>query len=375
MEAGGTTFSRIVAVVAIGVVIVVGLVVSSGSMNSSRSTPPTASTSALTGASASLTSSSSSPASSSSVGSPNPTVEASNSSLGLELLASVNATDIPSEDSINVSMWMMNTRSSANNLSAANDWPVHGLSSWPCGVSDWYPAGLAVYRGYYEVGNVSDGRPLNLWSSLMECPAEPIPSVTSYSFLPRDDIANYSGTSSGSGGNPTRVESSVPIDFAQTLYAANGTEFYSSLGSSLPSAYTLVAGDEWGQIVLMHFRVTPSDNLPRVGDFLSSTGGCSPGPCAGFRLSDAIVFNCASAAATPTGCSATYSEGVRYSAAPIVNYTVTVWYPSYNQPNEPASANCEYEVSPVGALMKPDAPPSFGYCLMINSTSFVVSFD
>jgi hypothetical protein len=224
------------------------------------------------------------------------------------------------------------------------------------------------------MSNLSSARPLyGIWP-LITCPAEAQLNVTSYSFLPKSDIVNYSGypvTSSPSP--PARQESYTRIAFVASIYAANGTGFYSSLDSSLPSTYTLVAGDEWGQIVLAHFEVNASDNLPRVGNFLSSTGGCSPGPCIGQRFSDALIFNCAAAAATPAGCAAIYSEGVRYSAAPPVNYTVTAWYPSYGQPDEPASANCMYNVSPVGALVKPPTPTLFGYCLMINSTAFVVS--
>lgn len=223
------------------------------------------------------------------------------------------------------------------------------------------------------MNNLSSAKPLEIWPGI-PCPAEAQLNVTSYSFLPKDDIVNYSGYPvTSSLPSPARQESSTLIAVGATISAANGTGFYSSLDSSLPSIYTLVAGDEWGQVLLQPFKVTASNNLPRVGNFLSSVGGCSPGPCIGQRFSGALVFNCAEAAATPAGCPAIYSEGVRYSAAPPVNYTVTVWYPSYNQPNEPASANCMYNVTPVGALVKPETPTLFGYCLGVNSTAFVVS--
>jgi hypothetical protein len=223
------------------------------------------------------------------------------------------------------------------------------------------------------MNNLSSAKALEIWPGI-PCPAEAQLNATSYSFLPKDDIANYSGYPvASSPPSVVRQESYTWIAVGASIYAANGTGFYSSLGSSLPSTYTLVAGDEWGQLVLAHFVVTASDNLPKVGNFLSSVGGCSPGPCISQRFSDALVFNCAEAAATSAGCAAIYSEGVRYSAAPPVNYTVTVWYPAYNQLNEPAAANCMYNVTPVGALVKPETPTLFGYCLMVNSTAFVVT--
>jgi hypothetical protein len=223
------------------------------------------------------------------------------------------------------------------------------------------------------MNNLSSAKPLEIWP-IVSCPAGEVLNVTSYSFLPKEDVANFSGYfRTPSPPLPSRQESYTRVALGASIYAANGTGFYYSLGSSLPSTYTLAAGDEWGQVVLLRFKVTASDNLPKVGNFLSSTGGCSPGPCISQRFSDALVFNCADAAATPSGCAQQYSEGVRYSAAPIINYTVTVWYPSYNQPNEPASANCMYNVTPVGALVKPETPTLFGYCLMVSSTAFVVT--
>jgi hypothetical protein len=401
--------SRIVAVVVIAMMVVVGLgVVESGVLNSGHST--TASTSSSSSGTTTITTVSSTGSNSSATLSSstglNQTFEASNSTLGLELLLSVNSTTIPSEDAISISASVVNTLPTSNNLTASDDWAIQGLSSGSCDPQGnstdklFDPVGMTVFRGSYGLQNLSDaGRPLFVWA-IVSCPADFVfvgnqtyiqTNVTSFSLLPGSDNGTYAGFYGVPGPQPPPVCNSGICTYPPNsetyakgvfptrmisggaIYAANGTGFYNSLGSALPSNYTLVAGDEWGQIVLAHFEVTASGNLPKVGNFLSSTGGCSPGPCLGQRFSDALIFNCAAAAATPVGCSAIYSEGVRYSAAPPVNYTVTVWYPSYGQPDEPASANCMYNVSPVGALVKPPTPTLFGYCLMINSTAFVVS--
>jgi hypothetical protein len=366
-KAAKAVSSSVVAVVVIATVIVVGVgVASSGLLNSASST--TASTTGSTSVTIGSSSTSNSSLTLSSSNGLNQTVETSNSTLGLEVLLSVNSTTIPSEDAISVATSVFNSRSTANNLTASSDWPIAGLSSGPC-APEWYPAGITVFRGDYGAQNLSDGKPIFVWPGI-ECPAEGSLNVTSYSFLPKSDRANFSSQSSG---NFATSNQSIPITISSTIFAANGTGFYTSLGSALPSTYTLVAGDEWGQMVLLHFEVTPSDILPKVGNFLSSGGGCSPGPCDAQRLSDALVFNCLAAAATPSGCSEVWSSGLRYSASPIINYTVTVWYPSYDQSNEPASANCMYTVSPVGSLGIPPPTSSFGYCITVNSTAFVVS--
>jgi hypothetical protein len=391
-KAAKAVSTRIVAVVVVAMLIVVGLgVVTSGVLNSTSSTISStigSSSSTTSSANASSTTSRSSVTLSSSSGL-NQTLETTNSTLGLDLVLSVNSTTIPSEDEIGINASLLNTLPTMNNLTASDDWAVQDLSSGSCDSGNstnklFFPVGLGVFSGTYALNNISSaGRPLFVWAAV-SCPADfifignqpyPLRSITSYLLLPKSDKGTYTGYYAvpGTPENLAKGVFTTGMGASGAIYAANGTGFYNSLHSALPSNYTLVAGDEWGQLTLLHFEVTPSNILPKVGNFLSSAPGCSPGPCIGYRLSDALVFNCAAAAATPSGCSTIYSEGVRYSAAPPVNYTVTVWYPSYNQPNEPASANCMYNVVPAGALVKPVTPNSFGYCLLVNSTAFVVS--
>ena len=78
----------------------------------------------------------------------------------------------------------------------------------------------------------------------------------------------------------------------ETINAANGTGFYNSLDSALPANYTLVAGDEWGQVTLLHFSVVASNSLPKVGSFLANGGGCAennnPVPCTASEFSAGV---------------------------------------------------------------------------------------
>ena len=186
-------------------------------------------------------------------------VETTNSSLGLKLVLSVNSTMILSEDAINMTVTIVNLLPSSNNLTTENDWPIQRLISGPCDFGT--PAGFAVFRGYYEMNNLSSaGSALPIWAEIL-CPAESPPTIfENGTLLPR-------------------------LSYSSQIYAANNTGFYNSLNSSLPATYTLVGGDEWGQIVLLHFSVTPSHNLLTVGNFLSSPseGGCAengvPTPC------------------------------------------------------------------------------------------------
>jgi hypothetical protein len=294
---------------------------------------------------------------------------------------SVNSTTIPSEDAISISTSIVNTLPTINNLTASNDWAIQGLTLGNCNYGDstnklFAPAGIDVFRGYYGMNNLSAGNPLQIWA-VIGCPVDyafngtgiagQLQNITSYSFLPGNDSGYYSAYYSTStkivkGVFPTRMVNDG------TFYAANSTGppmFFNSLGSSLPSEYTIAAGDEWGQIVLLHFAVTQSNNLPTVGEFLSSpsSGGCTvngiPVPCVTSEFSQAIIFNCASAAAASAGCTVQLTSGMG-------SFTITVWYPYVNQIDEPSSANCMFNV--------PDYTSSpYGYCFLVNSTAFALS--
>jgi hypothetical protein len=300
---------------------------------------------------------------------------------------------------------ILNTLRTTNNLSSANDWAIQGLASGPCDLGDasnklFSPVGFAVFPGFYQSNNLTAaGRPMPVWAEI-ECIVDlafngtkilgDLYNITSYSLLPQgpnnpgNDSGSYAGYYSPSvitqptctsvcskSTTPTYTKGVFPtkMDSQTTIYAANGTGFFNSLGSSISSNYTLVAGDEWGQIVLLHFKVVTSTNLPVVGNFLAF-GGCFenayPVPCTVETLSQALVFNCAGEAATPAGCTIHGSIGPNHPSFALTNYTITVWYPYVNQTNEPPHDNCMFSV-------RGDTTSPFGYCFMINSTAFVIS--
>jgi len=330
------------------------------------------------------------------------TTTAATSSLGLNLEMSVNATIIPSQKAITFNATVFNTLPTANNLTAADDWAVQGLSSGPCdpgnGTNKLYsPIGFGVFRGTYGLGNISSaGRSLFVWAEI-GCPADfvsvgsqydNLQNITSYSLLPGSDNGTYAGYYVVPTSEPPPVCKSGVCTYTQaprtyakgvfgvrmfaedTVYAANGTGFYNSLDSAAPANYTLVAGDEWGQISVLHFEVVPSTNLPEVGNFLASGGACdengNPAPCWTSDFPGAFIFNCAAEAATPAGCTTQVSSGVGNAGSPLTNYTITVHYPDVGQPGEPASSNCMLSVP--GITTTP-----WAYCFMVNATAFAVS--
>jgi hypothetical protein len=326
--------------------------------------------------------------------------ETTNSSLGLKLTLSVNATTIPSQDSIGITASILNTLPTANNLTAASAWAVGGLSAGPCNSGNatnklYYPVGIGVFKGTYGLNNISSaGSPLFVWAEI-SCIVQGVSvgaqyyalrSITSYSLLPGSDNGTYAGYYAVPGTPPPPVcnggvctyTGQTPLtltkgvfptrySFQDSINAANGSGFYNSLHSSLPANYTLVAGDEWGQVTLLHFSVVASNSLPKVGSFLANGGGCAennnPAPCTTSEFSQAFIFNCAAQAATASGCTTQVPSSGPWSAT---SYTITVRYPYAGQPGEPARDNCMFSVP--GDTVSP-----YAYCFMVNATAFALS--
>jgi hypothetical protein len=307
-----------------------------------------------------------------------------NSTLGLRLILSINSSVIPSEEAINVTFQLENTFTTTNNLTAEVRWAIPAYSG-PCdfgnGTSNLEaPIGIAIYKGDYGLNNISGAPSLRIWAEI-GCIADlafnstggvvgPWTNITSYSILPGTDNGTQTGYAF-SQQNQEEAEITVPaeLDFNTQIYANNGTGFqpYNSLNSSLPGNYTVAAADEWGQLVLLHFQVIASHDLPEVGEFLSASssyGGCTasgyPVPCIVTDFSDATIFNCASAAQTGAGCQ---FEGSSSVSQPPTNYTIDVFYSKLNQTGEPSWANCLFT--------EKGEPVTFGYCYNTNSTAFV----
>ena len=185
---------------------------------------------------------------------------------GIGLSLAINSTVIRPNGTISLTVDEFNALSVPVNISASSQWMVQGLSE---GCPSFVPDGFGVLRGYYTPDNVSDGRLLNIFSPPMFCPVAHVYNVTngvsgrlvnltSYSFLPHSDNASYfvyyvpDNTLNVTKGifGPDQMGG-----FPLTISATSESTSHDSLGSAAPATYTVVAGDEWGNLVVLHFSV------------------------------------------------------------------------------------------------------------------------
>jgi hypothetical protein len=133
-----------------------------------------------------------------------------------------------------LTVYEFNTLDRANSVSAAQSWPSNAsLFQW---VRESYEAnvgmaGYEILQGNYGLSNFTEGTALWLQPppSLLGCCGQGEESPTSYAFQPLGEANVLSGSYAG--------------------YFAGGST-YTPLS---PGIYTVLAGDEWGDVAILHF--------------------------------------------------------------------------------------------------------------------------
>jgi hypothetical protein len=170
---------------------------------------------------------------------------------GLNLSVSLDAKTYQSGNAINIVITEYNTLSKTNKRPAADKWPIKGLSDGICGVED-FPFGIAIFQGDYTANNISMGAPIPIEIPGV-IPQGCMPSVfnvTAYNFKASSDIAKLDGDTLG---GITTFEMSAEIPVWNISPGSHPTIIEHAFA---PGVYTVVGGDEWGALVVLHFTIT-----------------------------------------------------------------------------------------------------------------------
>ena len=164
----------------------------------------------------------------------------------------MNSVQLQRGQSIGATVTVFNSLETVNNVSAASEWPIKGLTTGACGTLN-EPLGLALFQGYYTSQNISlAGAPLELYyPGVYNCPA--ILDVKYYLFQPHSYSATIGVSPSFGPQTPYPITASVGANGSWTGSAVNGQSAAHHL--FFPGIYTVVAGDEWGDILMLYFVV------------------------------------------------------------------------------------------------------------------------
>ena len=165
--------------------------------------------------------------------------------LGLNLSVAMNTTLLQSGQGIEIIISEANILNTTNTINASTHWQFSPLSLGPCGTYN-YPMGLAICQGYYTSANISTAESLELYGAEV-CPMY-ILFIASYTFQP---LSNMASINSPNPGSSIAMNSTV----AASGYWAVNLEGQREFSNFSPGIYTVVGGDEWGQLVILHFLV------------------------------------------------------------------------------------------------------------------------
>ena len=166
---------------------------------------------------------------------------------GLSLSLSTDRTTYQPGQEIAIIVDEKNTLSTMNNVPATDNLPAEFMSGFTNDPS--FPLGLAVLRGNYTGLNYSNVTPLIIFNPGEIYTGIIITAPASYSFEPLNDIVDLNG-----GDYNSSDVMWLHIEIRVNCYWLNNQS--TSSNNFEPGVYTIVAGDEWGVLVILHFTVT-----------------------------------------------------------------------------------------------------------------------
>jgi DNA-binding transcriptional ArsR family regulator len=188
-----------------------------------------------------------------------------NSTLGLSLGMNVSTVVLKRGQSISINIAEFNMRQGFNNISAAENWAYTGYQEGLCvpgiGLMN-LPFNVAILRGYYYNATQLAGlSSLQIYYSpcfgpIFSCAYLGGPP-SEYDFYPSSGRA---AIWNGTGFAGRAIDGNVSTSLTLTGYYPSLCAL--SIPAPTPSdfelgVYTVVGGDEWGQLIFLHFIVVP----------------------------------------------------------------------------------------------------------------------
>lgn len=178
---------------------------------------------------------------------------------GLQLNLSVNSTTATSNGAFTITISDTNTLGVTNNLPRQDNWALGALANSACPSVDSSPLSVAVFKGVYSATNISSAQnvPLLPPGITFFCPSR---DYSHFVFEPKSSIATATGNSAPNGVKFTMTTTITLRDYYNGVQLVPGSNMTSaSQFSHLPvGPYTLVAGDEWGDMALVQLTVVQS---------------------------------------------------------------------------------------------------------------------
>jgi len=168
---------------------------------------------------------------------------------GLSLSLSLDATTYQPDQEISMVVDEENTLSSTNDVPSSQDYRLNTLTLSECGM-EFYPFGVSIFQGQYTLLTLPKTMPLLLYDPYAIQHGCPVASSGhGYDFEPLSDIMVSVSSDNIVNYIPLKYELSV------NGYWTKNNSYNSSFSNFKPGVYTVIAGDEWGAAVVLHFTI------------------------------------------------------------------------------------------------------------------------
>src|SRR5579863_6555407 len=184
-----------------------------------------------------------------------------NSFSGLQLKLEVNSIVLVNQTrGIEITVTEFNTKNHTNNVTASDNFSSHFLGQnrgfFPCDRETPLPFGFMLLNGSYSLENYTVAEPMSIWAGTYNCPIGY--NASSYLFNASSDnatIALVPGFANCDALPCTLSNFQVIRTIALPPSTLPGTSIPGAFRKFRPGTYTVVAGDEWGAIVLLQFVI------------------------------------------------------------------------------------------------------------------------
>jgi hypothetical protein len=179
-----------------------------------------------------------------------------NEASGLRFSLTLNQSSLASGQYVIFQVDDQNVLSTSNRLNQSSDWRASGLGVSPCGALGvgHPPIAFAIFRGYYTESNLWLANHLTLYSpGAYSCPRIGL-DWSWYVFAPNNDSAEFYGGCNLSPcfTAPMRLNDAFTGFWSGTPLVSSAETF-----QIFPhGVYTIVGGDEWGDLAVLHFVVS-----------------------------------------------------------------------------------------------------------------------
>ena len=169
---------------------------------------------------------------------------ATDQALGLQFRLAVTPGTAPSGSSFQVNASVVNVLQRVNNVSGLDRY--NGIGSNP--VCKSAPIAFDVMQGYYTLSNYSSATVVNVHGPQNMMCVVGADDLSYYVFQPNSD--NFTGAASTGSLHLTRT-AQISVDVGQVW-----SQGFGSSGPLKAGEYTVVAADNWGQLAIVHFKVS-----------------------------------------------------------------------------------------------------------------------